>query len=88
MTEQTVEKLPLVAVITPVYNGGKYLLEIMNCAQTQSFPNLVHVVLDNASSDNTAEIISLFSTSKVPVLAHRNPSTLPVCTPQKGGAHE
>jgi len=79
MTEQTVEKFPLVAVITPVYNGGKYLLETMECVQAQSYPNLVHVVLDNASSDNTAEIISLFSTSKVPVLAHRNPSTLPVC---------
>ncbi len=76
MTEPVAKKPPLVAIVTPVYNGGKYLAETMACVQAQTYPNLVHVVLDNASTDNTADIIKQFSGGKVPVLAHRNSSVL------------
>ncbi len=69
---------PLVAVVTPVYNGGKYLSDTMACVQAQTYPNLVHVVLDNASTDSTAEIIARFEGGKVPILAHRNRETLRV----------
>lgn len=69
---------PLVAVITPVYNGGAFLEETMRCVQAQSYPNLVHVVLDNASTDTTAEIIrAARENARVPVLAFRNEKLLP-----------
>ncbi len=35
---------PLVAVVTPVYNGEKYLAETMECVQAQDYPELVHIV--------------------------------------------
>jgi glycosyltransferase involved in cell wall biosynthesis len=73
----TASEQPLVAVLTPVYNGGKYLAETMACVQAQTYPNLVHVVLDNASTDTTPEIISRYLNSRVPVVTKRNSALLP-----------
>jgi glycosyltransferase involved in cell wall biosynthesis len=39
----------------------------------------LHVVLDNASTDRTAEIIAANAGRKVPILTRRNPSLLPLC---------
>lgn len=68
--------LPLVAIVTPVYNGGKWLEKTMACVQAQTYPNIVHVVLDNASKDNTADIIQRYIGKDVPVLAYRNDNAL------------
>ncbi|MCI0600080.1 MAG: glycosyltransferase family 2 protein, partial [Beijerinckiaceae bacterium] len=70
------EKSPLVAILTPVRNGARYLTETLACVQAQTYPNIVHIVLDNASTDATPEIIQRFSGGRVPVLARRNPETL------------
>lgn len=69
---------PLVAVVTPVYNGAKYLEEAMDSVQAQSYPNLVHVVLDNASTDATPEILERYRQARVPVVVRRNSQTLPI----------
>lgn len=69
---------PLVAIVTPVYNGAKYLADTMECVQSQDYPNLVHVVLDNASTDATPDIIKRFAGRRVPVLTRRNPRLLPL----------
>jgi GT2 family glycosyltransferase len=69
---------PLVAIATPVYNGGKYLAETMACVQAQTYPNLVHVLVDNASTDDTPAIIERFKAGRVPVLSSRNPETIPM----------
>ena len=70
---------PLVAVVTPVYNGEKYLQETMESVQAQGYPNLVHVVLDNASTDRTAEIIETNKGRKVPLVTARNAALLSLC---------
>lgn len=69
---------PLVAVVTPVYNGARYLAETMDCVQAQTYPNLVHVVLDNASTDTTPEILSRYANARVPARVTRNARTLPL----------
>jgi len=71
---------PLVAVVTPIYNGGKHLEETMECVQAQTYPNIVHIVLNNASKDNTAEIIAKYAngTTNFPVIAHKNQAVLPI----------
>jgi hypothetical protein len=70
---------PLVAVVTPVYNGEKYLQETLDCVQAQTYSNLVHVVLDNASTDRTAEILEANRGRKVPLVTSRNRWLLPLC---------
>ena len=69
---------PLVAIITPVYNGAAFLRETMECVQAQDYPNLVHVVLDNCSSDGTAEIIADYKDARVPVVTAKNPEVFPL----------
>ena len=77
---QKVGSAPLVAIVTPVYNGATYLGETMENVQSLDYPNLVHVVLDNASSDATPEIIQQYANRGVPILAVRNSATLPMET--------
>ncbi len=36
---------PLVAIVTPVYNGNPWLVRTLASVQAQTYPNLVHVVL-------------------------------------------
>ena len=67
---------PLVAVVTPVLNGERYLQATMEAVQAQSYTNAVHVVLDNASTDATPRIIDAFKGRRVPVLSQRNTSTI------------
>jgi glycosyltransferase involved in cell wall biosynthesis len=72
------EKPPLVAIVTPVFNGAKYLAETMKCVQELAYPNLVHVVLDNASTDDTPAILAQYKRAQVPLLAARRPTTIPM----------
>jgi glycosyltransferase involved in cell wall biosynthesis len=71
-------RAPLVAVVTPVYNGENFLAEAMESVQAQTYPNLIHVVHDNASTDATAEIIARYAGGRVPVLVARNERTIPM----------
>lgn len=70
---------PLAAVVTPVYNGDSFLRETIESVQAQTYPNLVHVLLDNASTDRTAEIIAANQGRKVPIATARNAELLPLC---------
>lgn len=69
---------PLVAVVTPVYNGARFLAETMASVQAQTYAPLVHVVLDNASTDATPDIIRRFEGGRVPVIAGRRTTTVPM----------
>jgi glycosyltransferase involved in cell wall biosynthesis len=69
---------PRVGVLTPVHNGALYLAEAMASVQAQTHDNLVHVVLDNASTDATADIITAFIGQRVPVVRLSNPALLPL----------
>lgn len=71
-------EFPLVAIVTPVYNGEVYLAETMMCVQALDYPNLVHVILDNASTDATPDIIARYADGPVPIRTARNPSTIPM----------
>ncbi len=49
-------KAPLVAVLTPVYNGEKYLRQCVESVLAQSYRNWEYVLVNNCSTDNTLEI--------------------------------
>ncbi|MER9016507.1 glycosyltransferase family A protein [Mesorhizobium sp. M0768] len=69
---------PLVAVVTPVYNGGAYLEAAMQSVQQQTYDRLIHVIVDNCSTDNTPEIIDRFRSQRVELITFRNGNLLPV----------
>ena len=51
---------PLVSVIMNCYNGEKYLREAIDSVYSQTYQNWEIVLLDNASTDHTAEIAKGF----------------------------
>ncbi|OGS11617.1 MAG: hypothetical protein A2234_02455 [Elusimicrobia bacterium RIFOXYA2_FULL_58_8] len=51
---------PLVSVCIPVYNGARFIGRALDSALAQTYAPLELVVLDNASTDNTVEIVSRY----------------------------
>lgn len=70
--------LPLVAIVTPVYNGSQYLERAIKCVQSQTYENIVHVILDNASTDATPNIIEKSLGKRIPLITARNEKLVPL----------
>jgi glycosyltransferase involved in cell wall biosynthesis len=51
------EFLPLVTIITVVYNNDNYLAETINSVLAQSYDNIEYIIVDGGSTDRTLNII-------------------------------
>lgn len=69
---------PLVSIVTPVYNGAKYLKNCIHGVLNQTYVNFEYVILDNASTDGTADIIAAFADRDPRIKTFRNPNTLKI----------
>lgn len=54
------EQQPIVTILTPTYNHGKYLAECINSAINQQFRQWEMLILDDGSTDDTAIIAKEF----------------------------
>lgn len=52
-----INKSPLISVIIPCFNSGKFIEDTLNSVLNQSYQNLEIIVVDDGSSDNTLVII-------------------------------
>lgn len=52
---------PLVAIVTPVYNGAEYLAECLESVCSQEYQNWIQIVVDNVSTDDTRKIAESFA---------------------------
>jgi len=50
----------LVSIITPIYNGAKYISETIESVIKQTYPNWEMIIVDDGSKDNSAEIIRIY----------------------------
>ena len=64
-------KDPLISVIMAVYNGEKYINEALCSIVNQSYQNIEVIVIDDGSTDKTADIIKSFS---FPIIYHYQPN--------------
>jgi len=48
---------PLVSIVVPVYNAENFLAESLDSITNQTYPNIEILVMDDASTDGSAEII-------------------------------
>ena len=51
---------PLVSVIVPVYNGQNHLAQALESALSQDYPNKEVIVVNDGSTDGTAEVLRSF----------------------------
>ncbi len=56
----TFRKLPLISIITVVYNGEKYLEETIESVINQTYPNIEYIIIDGDSTDGTIDIIKKY----------------------------
>ena len=66
------EERPLVSIITPTYNHERYIGSCIDSVREQSYPNWELIVVDDASTDRTPEIIgeSSVSEGRIKVMHH------------------
>ena len=51
----------LISIIVPVYNAEKYILETMDSVLAQTYSNWELLLVDDCSSDRSAEVIALYA---------------------------
>ncbi len=70
------QRAPSVSVCIPAYQGERHIAETVANVLAQTFTDFELVVLDNACTDRTAEIVRRFPDTRIRL--ERNPTTLPL----------
>ena len=64
--------MPKINVIIPVYNYGKYLRQAIQSVLSQQFDDYEIIVINDGSTDNTAEVLREFeSHPKIKLITHK-----------------
>jgi glycosyltransferase involved in cell wall biosynthesis len=67
---------PLVSVIVTVYNREKYLAACLDSVLASTWTDYEVIVVDDLSSDNSAEIAAAYTSQDSRVYLHQNPVNL------------
>ncbi len=52
---------PLVTIVTPSYNQGRFIRDTIESVLNQDYPHIEHLVVDGGSTDETAEIVAEYA---------------------------
>jgi len=68
----TSESAPLISVVIPSYNHGRLIGRALASVLAQTYASIEVLVVDNHSSDNTAEVLAGFQDPRIRLLSIRN----------------
>src|SRR5437868_10080618 len=71
-SRMTLVSEPLVSVITPVYNGEKYLAVCIESVLAQTYQNWEYVIVNNCSTDRSLEIAQAYAQQDARIRVHNN----------------
>ena len=66
----------LVSVVMCTYNGSRFVAEQIDSICRQTFPQLQIIIVDDASSDNTYEIVKQYADKDERIQSYRNDTNL------------
>ncbi len=75
---------PKVSVITPCYNAEKYIGRTIESVRAQTFPDWEHIVVDDGSTDGSADIVASYVASDPRLRLIRQPNG-GVCNARNNG---
>ncbi len=71
-------KQPFVSVITPVFNGERFIGECVKSVLNQTYKNFEYVVVNNCSTDRTYDILLSFAKKDSRIRIYNNKEHLPI----------
>lgn len=71
---------PLVSIVTPVYNGDKYLRECIESVLAQSYTHWDYTIVNNCSTDRTLEIAHQYADRDGRIRIHNNEKFVRIIT--------
>ncbi|MFY8004327.1 MAG: glycosyltransferase family 2 protein [Chitinophagaceae bacterium] len=66
------DKMPLVSIIIAAYNAGPYIAATLNSVLNQTWPNVEIIVVNDGSTDNTANILTTYEVKGIKVIHQPN----------------
>lgn len=65
---QSTTQKPLVSVIMSAYNAAPYIAQAIESLQQQTYPHFELIIIDDASTDNTVEIVEQIADGRIVLL--------------------
>src|SRR5712664_3992737 len=65
---------PRVSVLTPVYNGARYLSQCIDSVRNQRYSNWEYIIVNNCSTDATLDIVARYAAIDSRIKVINNPT--------------
>ncbi len=71
-------KQPFVSILTPVFNGEKFIEECIKSVVSQTYKNFEYIIVNNCSTDKTFDIAKSYADKDSRIKIHNNKRHLPL----------